>query len=91
MTLDYSVAVEQPTIVNVQNGLKLNSDWVTKAELIKYKDLFSSPDVKLDLGTAQGYASVKVTNGTYVSKNNDKLKNLTFDLLFTHNNQRQKG
>ena len=32
MTLDYSVAVEQPTIVNVQNGLKLNSDWVTKAE-----------------------------------------------------------
>ena len=91
MTLDYSVAVEQPTIVNVQNGLKLNSDWVTKAELLKYKDLFSSPDVKLDLGTAQGYASVKVTNGTYVSKNNDKLKNLTFDLLFTHNNQRQKG
>ena len=91
MTLDYSVAVEQPTIVNVQNGLKLNSDWVTKAELIKYKDLFSSPDVKLDLGTAQGYASVKVTNGTYLSKNNDKLKNLTFDLLFTHNNQRQKG
>ena len=91
MTLDYSVAVEQPTIVNVQNGLKLNSDWVTKAELIKYKDLFSSPDVKLDLGTAQGYASVKVTNGTYVSKNNDKLRNLTFDLLFTHNNQRQKG
>ena len=91
MTLDYSVAVEQPTIVNVQNGLKLNSDWVTKAELIKYKDLFSSPDIKLDLGTAQGYASVKVTNGTYVSKNNDKLKNLTFDLLFTHNNQRQKG
>ena len=91
MTLDYSVAVEQPTIVNVQNGLRLNSDWVTKAELIKYKDLFSSPDVKLDLGTAQGYASVKVTNGTYVSKNNDKLKNLTFDLLFTHNNQRQKG
>jgi hypothetical protein len=91
MTLDYSVAVEQPTIVNVQNGLKLNSDWITKAELIKYKDLFSSPDVKLDLGTAQGYASVKVTNGTYVSKNNDKLRNLTFDLLFTHNNQRQKG
>ena len=91
MTLDYSVAVEQPTIVNVQNGLRLNSDWVTKAELIKYKDLFSSPDVKLDLGTAQGYASVKVTNGSYVSKNNDKLKNLTFDLLFTHNNQRQKG
>jgi hypothetical protein len=91
MTLDYSVAVEQPTIVNVQNGLKLNSDWVTKAELIKYKDLFSSPDIKLDLGTAQGYASVKVTNGSYVSKNNDKLKNLTFDLLFTHNNQRQKG
>ena len=91
MTLDYSVAVEQPTIVNVQNGLKLNSDWVTKAELIKYKDLFSSPDVKLDLGTAQGYASVKVTNGSYVSKNNDKLRNLTFDLLFTHNNQRQKG
>ena len=91
MTLDYSVAVEQPTIVNVQNGLKLNSDWVTKAELLKYKDLFSSPDVKLDLGTSQGYASVKVTNGTYVSKNNDKLKNLTFDLLFTHNNQRQKG
>ena len=91
MTLDYSVAVEQPTIVNVQNGLKLNSDWVTKAELIKYKDLFSSPDVKLDLGTAQGYASVKVTNGTYVSKNNDKLRNLTFDLLFTHANQRQKG
>ena len=91
MTLDYSVAVEQPTIVNVQNGLKLNSDWVTKAELLKYKDLFSSPDVKLDLGTAQGYASVKVTNGSYVSKNNDKLKNLTFDLLFTHNNQRQKG
>jgi hypothetical protein len=91
MTLDYSVAVEQPTIVNVQNGLKLNSDWVTKAELLKYKDLFSSPDVKLDLGSAQGYASVKVTNGTYVSKNNDKLKNLTFDLLFTHNNQRQKG
>ena len=41
--------------------------------------MFSSPDVKLDLGTAQGYASVKVTNGTYVSKNNDKLKNLTFD------------
>ena len=91
MTLDYSVAVEQPTIVNVQNGLKLNSDWVTRAELLKYKDLFSSPDVKLDLGTAQGYASVKVTNGTYVSKNNDKLRNLTFDLLFTHNNQRQKG
>ena len=91
MTLDYSVAVEQPTIVNVQNGLKLNSDWVTKAELLKYKDLFSSPDVKLDLGTAQGYASVKVTNGTYVSKNNDKLRNLTFDLLFTHANQRQKG
>jgi len=91
MTLDYSVAVEQPTIVNVQNGLRLNSDWVTKAELLKYKDLFSSPDVKLDLGTAQGYASVKVTNGSYVSKNNDKLKNLTFDLLFTHNNQRQKG
>jgi hypothetical protein len=91
MTLDYSVAIEQPTIVNVQNGLKLNSDWVTKAELLKYKDLFSSPDVKLDLGTAQGYASVKVTNGTYVSKNNDKLKNLTFDLLFTHANQRQKG
>jgi hypothetical protein len=91
MTLDYSVAVEQPTIVNVQNGLKLNSDWVTKAELLKYKDLFSSPDVKLDLGIAQGYASVKVTNGTYVSKNNDKLRNLTFDLLFTHNNQRQKG
>ena len=91
MTLDYSVAVEQPTIVNVQNGLKLNSDWVTNAELLKYKDLFSSPDVKLDLGTAQGYASVKVTNGTYVSKNNDKLRNLTFDLLFTHANQRQKG
>ena len=91
MTLDYSVAVEQPTIVNVQNGLKLNSDWVTRAELLKYKDLFSSPDVKLDLGTAQGYASVKVTNGTYVSKNNDKLRNLTFDLLFTHANQRQKG
>ncbi len=57
----------------------------------RYKDLFSSPDIKLDLGTVQGYASVKVTNGTYVSKNNDKLKNLTFDLLFTHNNQRQKG
>lgn len=91
MTLDYSVAVEQAVVVSVQNGLKLTSDWVTKDELLKFKDLFSSPDVKLDLGTSQGYASVKVTNGNYISKNNDKLKNLTFDLLFTHNNQRQKG
>lgn len=91
MVLDYSTAVEKPQVINVQNGLRLNSNWLTPAELIKFKDLFSSPDVRLDLGTAQGYASVKVMNGSYISKNNDKLRLLTFDLQYSHNNQRQKG
>lgn len=91
--IDYSVMVEQPQSVVTQDGLRINTDWQNQDQFNLYKELFSSSDVKLDLGSAQGYASVKITNTNWITKSAElgKLRNITFDLLFTHSNISQNG
>lgn len=90
-TLDPSGAVEKTLSVQVQDGLRLRSNFITQAEIDLHKDLFASPDVRLDLGSTVAYKSVKITNGTYTQENFDLCRNLEFDLLFSHTNSRQKG
>jgi hypothetical protein len=89
--LDTSGAVENTLSVNLQDGLRVNTDWLTQAEFDQHKDLFASPDVRLDLGSTTAYKSVKITNTSYTQRNRDRLRSLTFDILFNHSNQRQKG
>lgn len=90
--IDYSVIVENTQSVVSQDGLKLNSDWLTQAQFDFYKELFTSSDVKLDLGSSQGYASVKVNQTSYTQQNDgQKLRNYQIDLLFTHTNPSQNG
>lgn len=91
MTYDYNVAIEQTQNVVVTDRLRLNSDNLTPEELVRHKDLFTSPVVYLDLGSTQGYAAVKVTTNDYVLRNAEKLRNLTFDIGYTHENFRQRA
>jgi hypothetical protein len=89
--LDPSGASEKTLSVNLQDGLRLNSDWLTQAEFDQHKDLFASPDIRLDTGKAFAYKSIKITNTSYTQRNRDRLRSLTFDAIFSHTNSRQKG
>jgi len=90
-TLDASGGLEKTLSVNIQDSLLVQSDWLTQTEFDAHKDLFTSPDIRLDLGTSTPYKRVKITDNGYTQKNRDRLRNLTFKLEYTHQNNRQIG
>lgn len=91
MVLDPSLTTEKIQSVTIQDNLQLNSDWLTDAEFALHKDLFTSTDVRLDLGSSTTYKGVKVTQTGYTTKNRDRLRNYQIDLAYTHQNFRQRG
>lgn len=91
MTLDPALANEKIQSVTIQDNLQLNSDWLTDAEFALHRDLFTSTDVRLDIGSSTTYKGVKVTQTSYTTKNNKKLRNYQIDLAYTHQNFRQRG
>lgn len=76
----------------ITNKMVLNSDWISDAEATWLKDLFMSPDVKLEDASGNLYA-VKVTDTSYESKLkvNDKVFNLTVNIEYTYQDIRQRG
>ena len=91
MTLDPALNTEKIQSVTIQDKLQLNSDWLTDAEFALHKDLFTSTDVRLDIGSLTTYKGVKVTQTSYTTKNTDRLRNYQIDLDYTHQNFRQRG
>jgi hypothetical protein len=91
MTLDPALNSEKIQSVTIQDKLQLNSDWLTDAEFALHKDLFTSTDVRLDIGSTTTYKGVKVTQTSYTTKNTDRLRNYQIDLDYTHQNFRQRG
>jgi hypothetical protein len=91
MTLDPALNSEKIQSVTIQDKLQLNSDWLTDAEFALHKDLFTSTDVRLDIGNTTTYKGVKVTQTSYTTKNTDRLRNYQIDLDYTHQNFRQRG
>lgn len=91
MTLDPALNTEKIQSVTIQDKLQLNSDWLTDAEFALHKDLFTSTDVRLDIGSTTTYKGVKVTQTSYTTKNTDRLRNYQIDLDYTHQNFRQRG
>jgi hypothetical protein len=90
MAYNYDSAIENTQNVVVNDKLRVNSDWITEEENVFYKELFSSPVVYLDLGSSQGYASVKVDTSSFIVKDFNRKKQIQFDLSFTHSNHRQR-
>lgn len=90
-TLDTSLSSEKVQGVTIQDNLQLTSDWLTDAEFITHKDLFTSTDVRLDLGNTSPYKGVKVTQTGYTTKNNERLRNYIIELSYNHSNHRQRG
>lgn len=91
MTLDPSLNKERTQSVTIQDSLQLNSDWLTDAEFALHRDLFTSVDVRLDVGSSTTYKGVKVTQTSYTTKVNKKMRNYQIDLSYTHQNFRQRG
>lgn len=89
----YESAVEQTLNVSIQSRLKVNTDWLTEAECALYEEAVTSPSIYMDLGTGQGYASMKCTDGSYFTKKkyNEKMLSATFQLEYTHDNHRQRA
>ena len=80
----YESAVEQTLGVTEQDKLTIRTDWITKEESLLYKQVISSPSLFLDLGSGQGYASVRCTDSSYATKMyyNEKLIQLTINLEY---------
>lgn len=91
MTYNPSMMLEKTQGITITDSLKLNSDWLTQDEFDRHRDLFASTDIRLDLGSSTPNIAVKITNGNYIQKNNDRLRMLSFDLSYTFNNHRQRG
>ena len=91
MTLDPALNTEKIQSVTIQDKLQLNSDWLTDTEFALHKDLFTSTDVRLDIGSTTTYKGVKVTQTSYTTKNTDRLRNYQIELDYTHQNFRQRG
>lgn len=91
MTYNPSMILEKTQGITITDSLKLNSDWLTQEEFDRHRDLFASTDIRLDLGSSTPNIAVKITNGNYIQKNNDRLRMLSFDLSYTFNNHRQRG
>lgn len=91
MTLDPALMTEKIQGVTIQDNLILNSDWLTDAEFVLHKDLFTSTDVRLDVGSTTTYKGVKVTQTGYTTKVNKKMRNYVIELSYTHTNHRQRG
>jgi hypothetical protein len=91
MTLDPALNTEKIQSVTIQDKLQLNSDWLTDAEFALHRDLFTSTDIRLDIGSTTTYKGVKCTQTGYTTKNNKKLRNYQIDLDYTHQNYRQRG
>ena len=91
MTLDPALNGEKIQSVTIQDKLQLNSDWLTDAEFALHKDLFTSTDVRLDIGSSTTYKGVKVTQTGYTTKTKKKMRNYQIDLDYTHQNHRQRG
>lgn len=91
MTFDTTVPIEKIVTTTSTDKIRVNSDWLTQTEFTRHKDLFTSPLVYLDLGSSSNYIPVKILNNSYLSKNNDRLRNLVFDLAYTNDNHSQRG
>jgi hypothetical protein len=91
MAYNPSMMLEKTQGITITDSLKLNSDWLTQEEFDRHRDLFASTDIRLDLGSSTPNIAVKITNGNYIQKNNDRLRMLSFDLSYTFNNHRQRG
>lgn len=91
MTLDPALNNEKIQSVTIQDKLQLNSDWLTDAEFALHKDLFTSTDIRLDVGSTTTYRGVKCTQTGYTTKNTERLRNYQIDLDYTHQNYRQRG
>lgn len=91
MTLDPALANEKIQSVTIQDSLILNSDWLTNAEFELHRDLFTSTDVRLDIGSTTTYKGVKVTDTGYVTESPQRLRNYEINVSYTHQNYRQRG
>lgn len=91
MTLDPALNNEKIQSVTIQDKLQLNSDWLTDVEFALHRDLFTSTDIRLDIGSTTTYKGVKCTQTGYTTKNTERLRNYQIDLDYTHQNYRQRG
>lgn len=89
----YESAVEQVLNVEIQDNIKVQTDWITEAESLLFKDVAASQSIFMDLGSGKGYASVRCIDGTYNSRKRypDGLFNVSFQIQYTHTNNRQRA
>lgn len=89
----YNAGVEQTLNVETQNKIKVQTDWLTEAESALYMEVASSPDILMDLGTGQGYARMRCSDGSYATRQRypDGLFTATFQLEYTHTDNRQRA
>lgn len=91
MSLDPSIDFEKSQGVTIQTKLNLLTDWLTQAEMELHADLFTSTDIKLDLGSSQGYIKVICETGGYVPRDYDLLRQIAIEVSYGHQNHRQRG
>jgi hypothetical protein len=85
--IDPSLTVERVVETSIQDTLKLTSNWLNESELFAHRDLFMSPVVYLDSGN--GLVSVKVNSQSYSPVTPDFLRNITLEISFTYQSNRQ--
>lgn len=80
---DYSVEYE--------DNLILNADYMTEAEAVWMKSLFTSPVVYMESGTDLIAVNVRKRNYTKMTTINDKLKQYDIELGYSLTEHRQRG
>lgn len=88
---DRGAQVEKTLNVEVQDSIKVNTDWLSEADMTRLKECFSSPLVYMDDGV--GLVPVKVSDSAYTEKRkyNEKMLQVSFNLQYSHSNLRQRG
>ena len=94
-TYTYSKFAQNETVLTSvgTKRLKLNSDWLSEAEIDAHQYIINSPRVYIDFGSTTGLIPVKVNNNSYLinKKFNNKVFNLTIDVEYTHKDKWQNG
>lgn len=72
--------------------LKLNTDWLTSAQVDLYTELFDSPLVYLDNGSTLDYSVVRPVPSSYKRNKawNEPMYSLQMDFVYAHSNFRQR-
>ena len=88
---DRSTIMSRPLNVTSKDVLRLNTDWITPAQVDLLKELFDSPYIYLDEGSTLPYRQVTYIKNSYNLNKawNEKLFNLQADFEVAATNYRQ--